>query len=140
MFLVQHLVLAGVVLSVRGGFTMVEVIVALVILSTAVLGLAISASSLTASAAIAELQVRALHAAEDRIARIEADGRYAALDSIYAGVEDDLAFAPGFTRTTTVEHVNVTEPSPLDYKIVTVIVEGDWPIDPVERSLVVAAP
>lgn len=119
---------------------MIEVIVALVILSTAVLGLAISASSLTASAATAELQAKALHAAEDRIARIEADGRYAVLDSLYAGVEEDLAFAPGFTRTTTVEHVDVTEPSPLDYKLVTVVVEGDWPIDPVERSLVVAAP
>jgi prepilin-type N-terminal cleavage/methylation domain-containing protein len=68
----------------NGGFTMVEVIVALVILSAAVLGLAASASSLTTNASRAELRTMALYSVTHRIAIIELDMRYAALDSLYA--------------------------------------------------------
>jgi prepilin-type N-terminal cleavage/methylation domain-containing protein len=123
----------------RAGFTMVEVIVALVILSTAVLGLAGSAARLTTAAAGAERRAQALYAAEDRVGRIEVDGRYALLDSLYAGIENDVPLE-GFTRTTTVEHVNVTDPSPLDYKVVTVVVTGPGLMSPIERNRLVAAP
>src|SRR5690606_15644241 len=126
------------VLRARGGFTMVEVIVALAILSTAVLGLAVSASSLTTAAASSELMAQALFAAQDRIAQVEADGRYALLDSVYAGVEQDVLARPGSTRTTIVEHV--TTPSPLDYKVIRVVVAGPGLTTPVERGVVVAAP
>jgi len=127
------------VLTGRAGFTMVEVIVALVILSTAVLGLAGSATRLTAAAAGAERRAQALYAVEDRIDRIEMDGRYAQLDSLYSGVEAGVPL-PGLTRTTSVTHVNTTSPTPLDYRVVTVVVSGTGLISAVERSLTVAAP
>ncbi|MEX2466134.1 MAG: prepilin-type N-terminal cleavage/methylation domain-containing protein [Gemmatimonadota bacterium] len=126
-------------LSARAGFTIVEVIVALLILTTAVLGLAGSATQLTTAAAGAERRAQALYAADDRIGRVELDGRYADLDSLYAGVENDVPIA-GFTRTTTVEHVDITDPDPLDYKVVTVVVTGPGLPSPIERSRVVAAP
>lgn len=126
-------------LTDRGGFTMVEVIVALVILSVAVLGLAGSATQLTTSAANAEVRAQATYAAQDRIGLIEMDGRYALLDSLYEGVESDIP-ASGFTRTTTVEHVSTTSPDTLDYRVVTVAVAGPGLTAPVERTLMVAAP
>lgn len=126
-------------LSSRDGFTIVEVIVALLILTTAVLGLAGSATRLTTAAAGAERRAQALYAAEDRIGRIEVDGRYAALDSLYSGVESDVPL-PGFTRTTSVEHVLETTPAALDYKIVSVLVAGPGLTSSIERHRVVAAP
>lgn len=126
-------------LTARGGFTVIEVIVALVILSTAVLGLAGSATRLTTAAATAELRAQAVYAADDRIGRIEMDGRYTLLDSLYEAVENGVP-APGFMRTTTVEHIRVTSPDTLDYLMVTVNVTGPGLTAPVKRTLVVAAP
>src|SRR5690606_23014601 len=107
-------VVEGVVLtSRRGGFTMVEITVALVILSVAVLGLAGSASSLATAASTAELRAQAVHSALDRLARVDADDRYGGLDTLYAGTETGVLPVPGSTRVTTIEHVSVTSPDPL---------------------------
>jgi len=121
------------------GFTVVEVIVALLILSVAVLGVAGSTTSLTTAAVSAEQRAAALYSVQDRIARIEADGRYATLDSLYAGVDSGVP-APGYVRTTTVQTVSVTNPTPLDYTRITVSVIGPGLTAPIERSLLVAAP
>ena len=126
--------------SGRGGFTMVEITVALVILSVAVLGLAGSASSLATAASTAELRAQAVHSALDRLARVDADDRYGGLDTLYAGTETGVLPVPGSTRVTTIEHVSVTSPDPLDYKIVRVVVSAPLLGRPVERSLIVAAP
>jgi len=121
------------------GFTLVEVIVALVILSVAVLGLSASAARLTTNAADAELRARALYSVQDRLALIQVDPRYADLDSLYDGSEPALGMT-GFTRTTTVTHVVQTNPTPLDYKVVAVVVDGPPLPSPISRQIVVAAP
>lgn len=124
----------------QGGFTLVEVIVALVILATAVLGLASTASRLTTAAATAELRALAMEGVEDRLARVRLDPRYGALDTLYAGVDEDLYGVPGMTRTTKVVHISQATPAPLDYKIVSVTVTGPFLDPPIFRRLVVAAP
>lgn len=124
----------------RNGFTLVEVIVALVILSTAVLGLAGSAGSLAVSAAAAELRALALEGVEDRLARVRLDPRYGGLDSLYAGTDLDLFGIQGMTRTTTVQHVQSGTPTHLDFKRVTVTVTGPMVTPPISRRIVVAAP
>lgn len=123
----------------NAGFTMVEVIVALVILSAAVLGLAASASSLTTNASRAELRTMALYSVTHRIAIIELDTRYADLDSLYAATESNVLTVPGYTRTTVVDHFTPTSPA-ADYKVVTVSVSGPMLPTPVTRRLLVAAP
>jgi prepilin-type N-terminal cleavage/methylation domain-containing protein len=124
----------------RAGFTMVEVIVALVILGVAVLGLSASAASLATRAADAELRARALHAVQDRLARIQVDPRYAQLDSLYDGIQTGALGLPGFTLTTTVTRVVQTTPTPRDFTLVDVIVAGPALSEPVQRQLLVAAP
>ncbi|MEX2472270.1 MAG: prepilin-type N-terminal cleavage/methylation domain-containing protein [Gemmatimonadota bacterium] len=126
-------------LNARAGFTVVEVIVALVILSVAVLGLAGSATRLTTAAATAEMRAQAVYSADDRIGRIEMDRRYTLLDSLYEAVENGVP-GPGFVRSTRVEHIQVTSPDTLDYLMVTVNVTGPGLTSPVKRTLVVAAP
>jgi hypothetical protein len=126
-------------LTERQGVIVVDVIVALLILGTAVLGIAGSAPSLTKAAATAEVRAQAVYAAEDRIGRIGMDRRYALLDSLYEAVENDIP-GPGFVRSTTVDHIEITSPDTLDYLMVTVSVTGPGLTAPVKRTLVVAAP
>jgi prepilin-type N-terminal cleavage/methylation domain-containing protein len=123
----------------KGGFTIVEVIVALVILSAAVLGLAASASSLTTHASRAELRTMALYSVAHRIAIIELDTRYADLEGLYAATESDVLAVPGYTRTTVVDHFTPTTPA-ADYKVVTVSVSGPMLATPVTHRLLVTAP
>ena len=126
--------------NARSGFTLVEVIVALLILSTAVLGLAGSASRLATTSATAELRALALQSVEDRLARIRMDPRYGGLDTLYSGVETGLFAIDGITRTTRVTHVQQTTPLVLDYTRISVTVEGTLLSEPISRQIVIAAP
>lgn len=126
--------------SREAGFTLVEVVVALVILSTAVLGLASSAAQLTTAAASAEIRALAQVAVDDRLARVRLDPRYASLDSLYAGAESDLFEVPGLRRTTTVTRITQDEGRPVDYTLVTIVVTGPSITSPISRRIVVAAP
>jgi prepilin-type N-terminal cleavage/methylation domain-containing protein len=124
----------------RQGFTLIEVIVALVILSTAILGLGASASRLTMATSSAEIRAAALESVEDQIARIRLDPRYADLDSLYAGVESNVLGIGSYTRTTTVVHVQQGSPVTLDYKRISVVVSGPQLTPSISRQIVVAAP
>ncbi len=117
------------------GFTIIEVIVALVILSTAILGIGISAGQLSTSAANAELRALALASVEDRLTRIALDPRYGALDTLYGGTEEDILGIEGIDRITTIKHVQQTTP-PLDYKWITVTVSGAPLPEPVVRETI----
>ena len=123
----------------RSGFSLVEVVVALVILSTAVLGLASSATRLTTTAAAAQVRALAMESAQDRLARVRLDPRYGALDSLYSGTDENLFGSTGLTRTTRVVHILRTSPS-LDYKQIMVTVTGPTLETPVSRVIVIAAP
>ena len=122
----------------RSGFSLVEVVVALVILSTAVLGLASSATRLTTTAAAAQVRALAMESAQDRLARVRLDPRYGALDSLYSGTDENLFGITGLTRTTRVVHILRTSPS-LDYKQIMVTVTGPTLETPVSRVIVIAA-
>jgi len=124
----------------KAGFTLVEVVVALVILSTAVLGLASSASRLATTSAAAELRALAMEAVEDQIARVRLDPRYGGLDTLYTGVDQDLFGIAGVTRTTTVTHVQQGAPQPMDYKRISVTVTGPLLTPPVSRQIIIGAP
>ena len=126
--------------SPRSGFTLVEVVVAMVILSTAVLGLAASASRLATTSAAAELRSLAMEAVDDQVARVRLDPRYGGLDTLYGGVDQDLFGIPGVSRTTRVEHVQQPAPNALDYKRISVTVTGPLITPAISRQIIVAAP
>jgi type II secretory pathway pseudopilin PulG len=126
----------------RDGFSLVEMIIAILILTGAVLGIASSTGGLIASASETEMEFAALQSVEDRLALIRLDPRYGLLDSIFSGAETGLPGLHGLTRTTRVtrSRVQMDGGTLLDYTTVTVTVSGDRLEDAVSRKLILGAP
>lgn len=126
----------------RNGFTLVEIMISMVILSVAVLGLSASTSRMITPVDSAEEEFSALQAAEDRLAVISLDPRYGVLDSLYAGTESTLLGFPGYSRRTDFTRTQATGTGGkvIDYWTVTVFVIGGRLSDPVSRKLVIGAP
>ena len=126
----------------ESGFTLIELIVALAILTTVILGLSLSAGSLGVVSANAEVDAAAVQAVEDRITLVSLDDRYEALDSLYTATESGLPNLPGATRETAVTRIQTTDGSGnvLDYHRVTVSVSGGPLSRKFARTIAVAAP
>ncbi len=127
----------------NGGFTLIEVTVALFLMTTVLLGLAASAGSLSTVNSQLELRAVALHAAENRIELMRIDPNYADLNSMYSGVEDSLfGLPPNFQRRTVVNRINQpqTGGGVLDYYNVMVEISGPALATPVRRTATIAAP
>lgn len=125
----------------RAGFTLVEVIVALTILLVGLLGMGVTGGGMIRSAMRQEALELATQAAEDRLAAISMDPRYASLDSLYAGTESVIPELPGFTRTTTIRRTQTpTQRGTIDYQEISVVVTAPGLDNPVGRVAVVGAP
>jgi prepilin-type N-terminal cleavage/methylation domain-containing protein len=126
----------------RAGFTLIEICIAIVILSAAVLGIAASTARLLGPTNDAEVDFVALQSVEDRLSEISLDPRYTLLDSIYGGTETDLPGLPGASRETDVTRTRTAQPSGayLDYQTIVVTVSGGRLADPVSRKLIMGAP
>lgn len=122
------------------GFTLIEITIAVLILTVAVLGIASSTGKLIGPALTAEADFQALQAVEDRLSRIRLEPRYAKLDSLFAGTQTNLPGMTGYTRTTTVTRTYTTLSGGkiLDYTTLVVTVTGPRLKAPVSRKLVVA--
>lgn len=128
--------------SNRKGFTLVEIMISIVILSVAILGLGASTSRMMTPVGEAEAEFLAMQAAEDRLAEISLDPRYGLLDSLYAGADSGLVGLPGYTRTTALTRTQDagTAGKVIDYWTVTVVVNGGRLTNNVSRKLVIGAP
>lgn len=124
------------------GFTLVEMMIALVILTVAILGVAGSTSRMSVRAAETELRSMAIQAVEDQVALVSMDPRYGKLDSIYSGTESNPAGLDGFSRATDLSTVTVTLPSgkTVSYQKLTVTVSGPRLDESVGRAVVLGAP
>ena len=126
----------------KTGFTLIEIMVAIVMLSVGILGLSASSSKMLEPTNSAETEFIALQYVEDRLAEIRLDPRYGILDSLYVATESPLDGLPGaqrvtaFTRTRTLQ----TSGKYVDYWTVMVTVSGGRIPAPVARSLIMAAP
>jgi len=126
----------------EGGFTLIEITIAILILTVAVLGIAASTGAMLGPAATAEVNFEALQSTTDRITQIRLEPRYGKLDSLFAKTETSLAGLPGFTRVTTVARTRqtLTGGKVLDFTTVVVTLNGPGLPAPLYRKLVVAAP
>ena len=129
----------------KHGFTLIEMMVAISILSTAILGMGASAGYMLRAASDAGARAEALQAVEGRISQVVMDPRYEALDSLYAGTETGLPGLDGFHRVTTITHVYTAVGSPpdftyIDYKEVLVSVSGPGLEQPFSRTMIVGSP
>jgi len=132
----------GMVGSGTRGFTLLEVLVALIILTVAILGVASSAGRLSTVSAHTQVRTLALQSVEDRLSLIRLDPRYVELDSIYAGQEDELPGLDGFKRTTEIARTEDTQEggTVIDYQHISVTVEGPGLPKPITRTITLGAP
>lgn len=126
----------------RDGFTLVEVIVALMLLSVVALSVGAATGRLASSSALDGQLMTAIDLANERLNRAQGDPSYALLEARHAGTEATLPSFPGLQRVTTVQRVVQTMPDgrQLDYKIIEVTVTGAGLASPVTRRTIVGAP
>ena len=126
----------------RQGFTIVEMIVAILILTTAILGMGASAGYMMQAASGAGVKAEALQAVEGRISQIVMDPRYTVLDSLYAGTENNLPGLQGHDGVTQINHTyQPGQPGRyIDYKEVIVTVSGPGLTQGISRTMIVGSP
>jgi prepilin-type N-terminal cleavage/methylation domain-containing protein len=120
-----------------GGFTLIEVMIALVILSAVLLTLAAATSRYLTIIAKNRIRIQAGAVADARIAAIRVSPNYATLVAQFDGTLSDVPFQ-GYTRQTRV--VRVGEGTTADRTGVVVTVMGPQLPTPVTRYTTVAAP
>lgn len=124
----------------RRGFTLIEVMIALVILMVVVMGMAQLTATMTHAVTTGGQQQAAVELAEGRVAQIQADPNYPALESLYVATESNFPTLPGFTRQTVILHDTGTAPARHDWKRATITVQGRGLLAPVSRTITRAAP
>ena len=121
----------------RGGMTLVEVIVALVILAGAMIALARFIGTFSRTVNDSAVKAEATQLAAERLEVVKAIQRYADVDAA-AITETDIVGHRNFTRRTVVRRVGGAASDDEDYKIVTVIVSAPALRTPVKRTTVIS--
>ena len=118
----------------RGGFTLIEVLVSMVLLGFALMGAqALLTDRLLGSVGKLDVQATAYQLASDRVQTLQADPDYSTLRARYAGTESAITGFAGFSRIT-----DCAEDS--GFTRVTVRVVTPSRTDTVARTVVVGAP
>jgi prepilin-type N-terminal cleavage/methylation domain-containing protein len=126
------------VLTREGGFTLAEVLIAMVIMAVVMVGMqAALTQRLTGDLRLQDTRSAAIHLAADRLRTVQLDPVYGSLGARYAATETSVPGYPGYQRVT---QVTQTVADGNDYTTVTVKVTHPRLAQPVTRSLVIAAP
>ena len=119
----------------RSGMTLIEVMIALVILTGALLGMGKFITSFSHATSDGALSSVASDLVLDRLETIKGSNSYALLDS-YNATELTI---PGFTGYKRVTQVTRTLNATTDYKAITVTVSNPGLNTPVKKSTIIAA-
>jgi prepilin-type N-terminal cleavage/methylation domain-containing protein len=123
----------------RRGFTLLEVLIALVILGFVILGAqATLTGRMVADVGVQETRNRATQLALDRLHLIQADPAFGTLATRYTATETNLPGATGYQRVTRFTTTALTGGE--EYRTVTVTVTAPRLSRPVSRTVVIASP
>lgn len=123
----------------REGMTLIEVMIAITILATAMLAIAAFMGKFAHAVAVSDVRNAASEIASQRLEEVKTSPRYSAIDSLYPGTVSLAAPYVGYTLTTIVSHTGGTAPALYDYKTVTVVVKNGRLDAPLRRSTIIAA-
>jgi prepilin-type N-terminal cleavage/methylation domain-containing protein len=123
---------------VRRGMTLIETMVAITILATALIGLGDFMGHFAHATKVASLQQRALDLATDRIDSVKHVDNYAAIDSM-AGTQTIAADSSTYSLETIVDHVGGGPTDTLDYRVVTVAVTPPTSTTPIRKTTIISA-
>jgi prepilin-type N-terminal cleavage/methylation domain-containing protein len=118
------------------GFSLVELLMAIVILSVILMGLAGTTVSYLHEVTQDNVRVQAAAAADERIASIRAYPIYDSLTVRFAGTESNWPGYQGWTRSTVVTR----NAGAVDVTKVTVSVDGPGLLSPIARSISIGVP
>jgi prepilin-type N-terminal cleavage/methylation domain-containing protein len=128
----------AIVNSNRSGMTLIEVIVAMVLLTGAMLSMGAFVARYANVSGTVSRRVEANELVADRLEEVKGALRYSAIDSVYAKTESSITGHPGLTRQTLVTRTGGAAPSLYDYKTVTVIVNGPGLKTPSKKTTVIS--
>lgn len=120
--------------AARRGISLLEVMVALTILGTALIGMAEYGRRYARSNANSALLNNSLDLASARVERVKAERNYSSMDTL-AGTETNISGYTGYTRVT---QILQTLSSQYNYKTVTVTVTHPAMPSPVKKTTAIA--
>ncbi len=120
----------------RRGMTLIEVMVALLILTGALLGMGKFITSFSHTTSDGALSSVASDLVLDRLETIKGATSYSTLETTYQVTESAIPGFPGYTRVTKI--LRTLDPIE-DYKAVTVTVTNPGLSTPVKKSTIIAA-
>jgi prepilin-type N-terminal cleavage/methylation domain-containing protein len=122
----------------RSGMTLIETLVAVAILATALVGLGNFMAKFAHATRVSSLQQRAIDLASDRIDSVKHSSTYVSIDSM-AGTQNVSADSAIYAVQTMVQLVGGGPADTLNYKIVTVSVTIPTVTTPVRKTTSIAA-
>ena len=122
----------------RRGMTLIETMVAITILATALIGLGDFMGHFAHTTKVSALQQRALDLASDRIDSVKHCNNYASIDSM-AGTQAIAADSSTYSLQTIVDHVGGGPSDTVDYRVVTVAVTMPTVPTPVRKTTIISA-
>jgi prepilin-type N-terminal cleavage/methylation domain-containing protein len=123
------------------GMTLIEIIIALTILSTVLLSMGQFAFNFSRIERQSEARTIAVNLADQRLSEVRASPNYSGMEANYAGTEGSISGFPGYQRATTIIHTGGPRPTYTnDFKTVTVTVTAPTLASPVTKTVVVASP
>jgi len=120
----------------RRGMTLIEVMIAMVILTGALLGMGRFITSFSKTTSDGSLSSTASDLVLDRLEQVKGYGVYTNLAATFATTEGSIPGYPGFTRQTQVLRTNN---STTDYTAVTVTVSNPSMSKAVKKTTIIAA-
>lgn len=120
----------------RKGLTLIETLIALVILTGAMLGMGMFVSRLAHTSGTGYEMSEAGDLAVARIEAIKAYPVYSTLEAKFVATETGISGYPGFKRQT---FITRTSNSTKDYKVVTVVVTAAALSTPMKKTSIIAA-
>lgn len=129
---------ANKVASSRAGMTLIEVIIAMVLLTGALLSMgAFIARYANVTGSVAR-RSEANELVADQLEVVKGALVYSTIESLYAKTEPSITGHPGLTRQTLITHTGGVAPSLYDYKTVTVIVNGPGLKTPSKKTTIIS--
>jgi prepilin-type N-terminal cleavage/methylation domain-containing protein len=122
----------------RHGMTLIETLIAVVILGTALVGLGNFMAKFSHATRVAGLQQRALDLASDRIDSVKHSATYISIDSM-AAIQMVSADSAIYQVQTIVQHIGGAPTDTLDYKVITVAVTIPSVTLPLRKTTIIAA-
>lgn len=124
----------------KKGMTLIEVLLALTIVATAMLSIAAYMTRFARTVATSDFKEVANELAASRIEEIKNAPRYSAIDSMYAKTESfSTSRYKGFSRQTMVARKGGGNADFDDYKTITVVVRSSHLNAPVRKTSIIAA-